>query len=213
MSKRRTWSAASDLICVAAALLLSALTADAQEAQWSPLWDALTKRSDAKVVDGVNDKGKATRRIDLSSGVSFFLERDGDRIMSTGFDNSGRGAVQCSWEIYVGVRAYTEACQPSEDQAFEADLDDAIARMNEFIVENSIVPVTKSELQDAIRQRKQHVGDVVRGQSDDDRRKLCEANPIRPMSIALRSASHDLRVSTLNTLLSVKRPPVKNPCL
>lgn len=117
MSHRRTWSVASDLICVAAALLLSVLTADAQEAQWSPLWDALTKRSDAKVVDGIDGKGKATRRIDLSSGVSFFLER-GDRIISTGIDNSGRGAVQCSWEIYVAVRSYTQACQPGRRSRF-----------------------------------------------------------------------------------------------
>jgi len=213
MSDPRTWSAANSVMYVAAALLLSVLAAHAREAQWSPLWDALAKRPDAKVIDAVNDKGEATRRIDLSSGVSFFLERHGDQITSTGIDNSGRGAVQCSWEIYVGVRSYTEACLSGEDRGFEADLDDAIDRMNDFIVENSLVPVTKSELQDAARQREQHVKQTVGGQSDDDRRKLCEANPIRPMSSALRSASHDSRVSILNKLLSVKRPPVKNPCL
>ena len=166
-----------------------------------------------KIVDGVNDKGGATRRIDLSSGVSFFLERHGDQVASTGVDNSGAGAVQCSWEIYVGVQSYTEACQPGEDRSFEADLDEAIDRINDFIVENSLVPVSKSELQDAPRQREKHVKQMTRWQSDDDHRKLCEANPIRPMSVALRSASHDSRVSILNKPLSVKRPPVKNPCL
>jgi hypothetical protein len=33
------------------------------------------------------------------------------------------------------------------------------------------------------------------------------------MASAFRSTSHDKRVSTLKTLLSVKRPPVMNPCL
>jgi len=213
MSDRRTWSAACSTISLVAAVLLSALAAYAGEAQWSPLWDALAKRSDAKVIDGVNDKGEATRRIDLSPGVSFSLERHGDRITSMGIDTSGLGAVQCSWEIYVGVRSYTEACFPGEDRSFEADLDDGIDRMNDFIVENSLVPVTKSQLQDAVGQRNREAKEAVRGRSDDDRRKQCAANAISPMASAFRSTSHDSRVSMVNKLLSVKRPPVKNPCL
>lgn len=213
MSDPRTRSAACNLICVVAAILLSALAAHAGEAKWSPLWDALAKRPDAKVIDGVSDKGEATRRIELASGVSFSLERHGDRISSVGTDTSGRGAVQCSWEIYVGVRAYTEACFPGEDRSFEADLDNAIDRMNDFIVENSLVPVTKAQLQDAVGLRKRQAIESVSGPSEDDRRKRCEANAVGPMASAFRSTSHDKRVSTLNTLLSVKRPPVMNPCL
>ncbi|CCE09606.1 conserved hypothetical protein [Bradyrhizobium sp. STM 3843] len=213
MFDHRGWPAVRTVIRSAVVILVSAAAAPAQDAHWSPFWDELAARSDAKVIDGVSDKGEPTRRIELSSGVSFDLERHADQITSMGSDHTGLGAVQCSWEIYVAVRAYVEACVPGEDRTFEVDLDDAIKRMNDFIVENSLVPVTKSQLQDAVEQRKRQVGDAVRGQSNGDHTKQCEADAVRPISLALRSMSHDARVSNLNRLLSVKRPPVMNPCL
>ena len=199
------------LCCIA--LILVSLAVRAQQAHWSPFWDAVAARPDVKVVDGINDKGEETRRIEFPSGVSYNLQRNGDHITSYGADTSGHGAVQCSWEIYAVVRSYVEACSPGEDPKFEARLDDALDRVNDFIVENSLVPITKSQLQDSIERRKRMAQGAVRGQSDDDHRKKCEADSARPLVSEMKSVSHDAWATSLNTLLSVKRPPVMNPCL
>src|SRR5262249_8812144 len=73
----------------AAALLTTLFIAGVQASQWSPFWDAIAERPDAKVTDGVNHSGEETRRIELSSGVEFLLTRRGDKITSAGIDKSG----------------------------------------------------------------------------------------------------------------------------
>jgi hypothetical protein len=192
---------------------MSLLVTGAQGAQWSPFWDAVAARPDAKVIDGVNDKGEPTRRIELSSGVLFDLERHGDQITSVGGDMSGHGAVRCSWGIYVAIRAHVDACSPGEDPNLEADLDEALDRINDFIVENSLVPTTKSQLVDAIAQHKQQAKLALLGKSQEDQRKQCEADGIGPFIKSMNSTPRDKWKSSVDDLLSVKRPPVMNPCL
>jgi len=193
------------------ALVMTLFVTGAQGAQWSPFWDAVAERTDAKVIDGVNGKGEQTRRIELSSGVAFYLERHGDKITSFEVDTSGHGAVRCSWEIYVAVRIHIDVCSPGEDPNLEADLDDALDRINDFIAENSLVPITKSQLMDAIGQRKQRAKIAMLRQGDQ--RKQCEADGPASLIKAMKSTPRDKWVSSLNDLLSVKRPPVMNPCL
>src|SRR5260370_36429740 len=98
----------------AAALLTTLFVAGVRASQWSPFWDAIAERPDAKVTDGVNHKGEETRSIELSSGVAFLLTRHGDKITSFEVDKSGHGAVRCAWESYVIVCAHIEACSPGE---------------------------------------------------------------------------------------------------
>jgi hypothetical protein len=180
----------------------------AQGAQWSPFWDAVAARADAKVIDGVNDKGEQTRRIELSSGVTYFLERHGDQISVLDGDVSGHGPVQCYWEIYVAMRVHAALCSPGEDPKLEADLDLALDRINDFIVENSLVPITKPQLMDAILKRKQR----ALGQSQADRRKQCDAEDAGGFTGFVKGTMAD-RDKWINDLLSVKRPPVMNPCM
>ena len=201
------------VICCLASIFVSALAAHAQQAHWSPFWDEVAARPDVKVVDGTDHKGAETRRIEFPSGVSFNLTREGDKIWAFGADTSGHGAVQCSWELYLGARSYVEACLPGEDPSFEARLDSALDRMNDFIVENSLVPTAKSQLQEAVEKRKRLAREQLRGLSDDDRRKKCEGNVMRPLIDRMKSVSHDAWVAGLDKSLSVKRPPVMNPCL
>jgi hypothetical protein len=213
VSARRCNTSSHLFACQAmcAALVMTLFITGAQGAQWSPFWDAVAERPDAKVIDGVNSKGEQTRRIELSSGVSFYLERHGDKITSWDGDTSGHGAVRCAWEIYVAVRVHIDACSPDEDPNLEADLDDALDRVNDFIAENSLVPITKQQLVDAIEQRKQQAIGMLR-RSQGDQREQCEADGAAPLVKAMKSTPRDKWVSTLNDLLSVKRPPVMNPC-
>jgi hypothetical protein len=197
----------------AAALLTTLFVAGVQANQWSPVYDALAERPDAKVTDGINDKGEETRRIELSSGVVFSLTRQGDKITAFSADRSGQGAVLCAWAIYVEVRAHIEACSPGEDPDFEARLDGAIDKINDFIVENSLEPVPKPQVMDAVEQRKLQVKKVMFGQSQEDQRKKCEAGEILSMIKSMKSTPHDAWNAGVTKLLSVKRPPVMNPCL
>jgi len=196
-----------------ASIFVWAFAAHAQQAHWSPFWDEVAARPGVKVVDGIDYNGREMRRIEFSSGVLFDLTREEDKITYFGSDTSGHGAVQCSWELYLGARSYVEACLPGEDPGFEARLDSALDRMNDFIVENSLVPTAKSRLQEAVEQRKRLAREGVRGLSDDDRRKKCEVHAMRPLIDRMKSVSHDAWVAGLDKSLSVKRPPVMNPCL
>jgi hypothetical protein len=198
-------------ICTVFLMIL--LVTVAQGAQWSSFWDTVAQRPDAKVTDGVNDKGEPTRTIELSSGVRFDLERHGDRITYVDGDISGHGAVRCSWEIYVAIRAHIDACSPGEDPDLEAGLDETLDRINDFIVENSLVPTTKSQLAEAIAQHKQQAKLALLGKSQEDQRKQCEADGIAPFIKSMNSTPRDKLKSGVNDLLSVKRPPVMNPCL
>jgi hypothetical protein len=193
---------------IVAALLMMAFVTGAHGAQWSPFWDAVAERADAKVTNSVDQKGEPTRRIDLSSGVSFILKRQGDEITSLELDTSGHGAVRCAWAIYVAVRAHIAACSPGEDPKLEADLDHALDQINDFIVENSLVPITKSELKDALEQRTREAKSLLLGQSPTDQRKGCEAEGISSLARSLKSTPRDVWVSSVTELLSVKRPPV-----
>jgi len=196
-----------------AALLTMLFVAGVGASQWSPFWDALAQRPDAKVTDGVNLQGEETRRIELSPGVVFSLTRHGDKITSFESDISGHGAVRCAWEIYVTVRAHVEACSPGEDPDLEAELDYVIDQINDFIAENSLVPITKPQLMEAVEQHKLEAKKAMIGLSHEDQRKKCEADGVSPIAKTAKSTPHDAWVSSLTKLLSVKRPPVWNPCL
>jgi hypothetical protein len=213
MHDHRCSPTAFRVICCIASIFVWAIAAHAQQAHWSPFWDAVAARPGVKVVDGIDYKGREIRRIEFSSGVLFDLTREGNEITSFGSDTSGHGAVQCSWELYLGARSYVEACLPGEDPGFEARLDSALDRINDFIVENSLVPTAKSQLQEAVEQRKRLAREEVRGLSDDDRRKKCEVHAMRPLIDRMKSVPHDAWVAGLDKSLSVKRPPVMNPCL
>jgi hypothetical protein len=196
-------------ICTALAMTLCVSAAHA--AQWSPFWDAVAARADAKVIDGVNNEGEPTRTIKLSSGVEYSLERHGDKISVLDGDISGHGPVQCFWEIYVTMRVHIGACSPGEDPKLEADLDGALDRINDFIVENSLVPITKPQLTDAILKRKQR----ALGQSQEDRRRQCDAEDAGGFTgfVKRTMADRDKWIASVNDLLSVKRPPAMNPCM
>jgi hypothetical protein len=55
------------------------------------------------------------------------------------------GAVLCIWMIYLGLREFGAKCYPSEAREVQALLDETIARVDDFIIENG--PTTRQELE------------------------------------------------------------------
>jgi hypothetical protein len=114
---------------------------------------------------------------------------------------SGHGAVLCVWGIYIELAAALERCPEYRDEPLKADLADAIDRINDFIVVNSLSPVTKAELEKIAASRK------------EDLLRICRPDGAAGMLKLFKSMPHDKFISSVADLLSVPRPPVGNPCL
>jgi hypothetical protein len=110
----------------------------------------------------------------------------------------------CAWEIYVGLAAALETCPEYRNEPLRADLSNAIDKINDFIVANSLSPVSKAQLEKGAASRRDVPG-------------LCQPDGAAGMVKSLASVSHDQLhdklMSSVADLLSVPRPPVMNPCL
>jgi hypothetical protein len=109
------------------------------------------------------------------------------------------GAVLCSWVIFLAVRAIGDTCYPQEDEKFRKTLDQEIARIDKFIMDNT--PATPEELE-ILRRRLTVV--YPASVCNDDGRKFYEL---------LRNRGPEKIHQSVTSLLSVPRKPAMNPCL
>jgi hypothetical protein len=118
-------------------------------------------------------------------------------------------------EYLYCVEKRSDAC-PTDlvgDGELKAALNDAINRMNDFIVANRNNGVTKDALQDRINKQVLAARETLSGLSDDERAKKCAAGDVAKMLDRFRSFPSDKIKKGVDELLSVPRPPVMNPCL
>jgi hypothetical protein len=92
-------------------------------------------------------------------------------------------------------------CYPGEDEAFQSALDESLARIETFILENSSMSAAE------LAQSKQKYIDRER-----DRSQLCGGDG-QTLYEGLRSRGGEALRSSTAKLLSVPRKPVMNPCL
>jgi hypothetical protein len=164
--------------------------------------DAIAAQPGAQTKTTMSNDGSEVTEVRLPNGVVFHQERRNGKTLTFGNDVSGHGAVLCSWEIYVGVAAALEICPEFRNEPLKADLANAIDRINDFIVANSLFPISKAELETRAASR---TGDAS---------QLCRPDgPAAAMLKSFGSLSHDKLMSSVADLLSVPRPPVMNPCL
>ncbi len=142
-------------IFVAALVLFPLLVSTSEAQQWNSHLDALIERPGTKVVVGREKDGAEIREIHLLSGVSFFETRRGSKESSYSVDRSGLNAVMCIWQLYVDLRTAMDTCPSSADESLKTELDDAINRINEFIVDNSISLITKANVETSVEKRVQ----------------------------------------------------------
>lgn len=164
--------------------------------------DAIAARPGAQTTTTMSNDGSEVTEVKLPNGVVFHQERRNGRTQTFGNDVSGHGAVLCSWQIYVGVAAALEICPEFRNEPLKADLANAIDRINDFIVANSLSPISKAELEKRATSRRV------------DASQLCRPDgPAAAMLKSFGSVSHDKLMGSVDDLLSVPRPPVMNPCL
>jgi hypothetical protein len=138
-----------------------------------------------------------------SNGVEFFGGPEG----TVGIDHSGHGAVLCAWNIYVGLAAVLDVCFPDEEPELREDLHRGIEAMKEFIVTNSLQPVSKADLEAQVARALAQARELsTKGQ--------CSALKSEDTVLhAIQSLPREQRRASVADLLSVPRPPVMNPCL
>jgi hypothetical protein len=154
--------------------------------------------------------GSESRTLDFGNGVTIVEERGEGRSGSSGWDRSGAGAVLCAWEIYVLVHALAEVC-PGVDADLNEALKIAVDRINHFIVENSIHPVTSDEVNAAVVRKKARA--LFSLPTDDPARllELCRKSDFSPYP--KKPVSRTEGSQSVDELLAIPRPPVMNPCL
>jgi hypothetical protein len=164
--------------------------------------DAVAAQPGAQTTTTVHEDGSEDTEVTLPNGVVFHQVRRNDNTQTFASDVSGHGAVLCSWGIYVALEAALEICPEYRNEPLKAELADAIDRINDFIVANSLSPVTKTELEKRAASSRRDVS------------QLCQPDsPVAGMLKSFQSMPHDKFMSSVADLLSVPRPPVMNPCL
>lgn len=123
---------------LAFALVLVASTAHGQ-----PLdLDAIARQPGTEIIRQ-GDKVEIRR-----SGVTVFVDKNGELSV----DRSGT-AVLCYWNIAIATKISADLCYPGEFAELSRTLGEQIAAMNDFIVANSLRPVTKESLEKSIADR------------------------------------------------------------
>jgi len=181
---------------------------------WHDKWDVLADQPGVEITTGQNTNGDETRDILLPGKVSIHETRHDDKIERVEQDISGHGAVMCVWGIYTALRSVFDLCPTnSGDEELKTALDDAINRIDDFILANSNAGVTKEGLQAQVRKQMLAAQEKLNGLPDDVRAQKCYAGDAAKMLDRLRSKPTDSIKRSVDDLLSVPRPPVINPCL
>jgi hypothetical protein len=125
-------------------------------------------------------------------------------------DTSGKGAVLCGLYLYVEAPAAAHLCGLSNSAA-DAAFDEAISRIDKFVIENAEQPVTQSQMDDF---RKLHSAQLTaslpRGYGSVQ--KYCQSRDFEFVRHMYEATPADIKTS-IDNLLSVPREPLMNPCL
>jgi len=121
-------------------------------------------------------------------------------------DNSGKGAVLCSWAIFLSIQAQTAECGLARRPVDDA-IDQAIAAIDEFILRNS-----------SLRPTRQMLDTFKRGVAESERNHFRQRGLLKqycenPDTERFRSIDADQLRAGVQDLLSIEREPVMNPCL
>lgn len=180
--------------------LALALVANAAHAQPLDL-DAIAKQPGTEVIRK-GDKVEIRR-----AGVTVTVEKDGD--MSV--DHSGK-AVLCYWNMAIAAKISADLCYPGEFPQLSKMLGEQIAATNDFIVANSLRPVTKAWLEKNIADRLERAAaGLKKAGVPPAQNKVCQQQregDLIPLNAELEKYRQEFK-----DVLAVPRPPASNPCI
>lgn len=195
------------LPAVALALLLGTVPAGAAD----PDFDTIARQTGASVHASTAPDGLKAREMNIG-GVVIREERRGSSMTLDVMDMSGRGAVICAWERYAAIAGILEVCAGSADQELWADLAEGLDAIGAFILANSLVPVTREQIE---AKRQAHVDYARRnaeGLPADELDRICRSGGGARLLQGLRAMPRERFRASIEYLLAVKRPAVMSPC-
>jgi uncharacterized protein YodC (DUF2158 family) len=163
--------------------------------------EAIAKQPGTEVSKRTENGGEV---VEIRRGGVTVTVKDGKQ---SGFDNSGHGAVLCTWELMVSAKAAADVCFPGEFADVASLLQEEIEMFNDFIAANSLRPVTKDDLKAGIAQR------ASRMKAGSDACLNPRRHFLEPLTEQLRATSRAEVKKKFDEALAVPRPPVLNPCL
>jgi hypothetical protein len=171
-------------------------------------WENLKVPMGTKFSIRKDSNGKEFKSLEFPGGVSIYETEHG--IVSV--DNSGYGAVMCAWGIYSNLRNAMDICPESLDENLKKQIDIAIQRINDFIIANSLSPVTQEQLEERSRKDLKDWQNRRSKMSEEMRNKECSGDIVNIIQSLKNRPTKELQDS-VDKLLSIPRPPVINPCL
>lgn len=180
-------------VCLGSLVTVFSNNVHAQSGQ-EEFWTAVSKRPDVEIV--------TTKDVQTGAELKTAKFKGGVEISSNGvsIDKSGLGAVQCSWDLLIGYQQKLEDCTAYHTYDSLKAVDKAIQKTNQFMVDNSIFPITMEDMQQVTDHRKaQHVAKYE-----------CNKEEIDMLNKLFMSTDFERNVE-LN--LSVPRPAVMEPCV
>lgn len=199
--------------CIALAMICSPSHVHAQGPDMSPA-DMQRLSTELGVETATSTEGPVQVTTWTKNGVTITRRQNGSDVTVFGNDASREGAILCSRLIDIAIRAALDTCPSAEDAEPKQDIDQSITAIDEFIVANSLVPISLSDLR---MQEAAQYDEAKRQTADKESAKvaeMCNANSVDGKLIAyFRDLSHGQRQSAVTDLLSIPRWPVLNPCM
>ncbi len=159
------------------------------------LWDIVSKRPEVKITEK-----HGVKTITLEGDIR--ISDDG-----TAVDKSGLGALKCALMVYSEINNLLHACYEDSHENYKKSYGEVISRIEDFVVENSLTPVTKED----VRAEIQKIYDAHNEGKTKD--VLCLSEFLPPEDAVLDSVGVKKLNKSVDKLLSVPRAPVMQPCL
>ena len=160
--------------------------------------NALAKRPDFQVTRKDGDDVVEIRK------ASVVITKGRDGLMAIDSDT----AVLCVWTIYVGLHVAADYCFPDSERDLKEDFAGAIERFKDFIVANSLTPVTRSDLDAYVEKRRAEL--ISHALKTPIGAPRC---PKLDFFADYQADGREKRRADVAKMLAVPRPPVMNPCL
>jgi hypothetical protein len=164
--------------------------------------DAIAKQPGTEIIKR-SDNGSEI--IEIRRGGVVATVKNGQ--LTSAYDLSGHGAIWCVWMIYVEMKVAIDRCFPGQFDELSDLLTDQIEAMNEFIVANSLTPVTKAD------QQKMYEAQVSRShiRAGSNACHSIRRDFIDQFEAQLRTDGYAALKRKFEQTLAVPRPPVMNP--
>lgn len=191
----------------------------AETANWGTPYDKFfeTDKYLPEYKTGAN--GEEYRSVETPGSVYIYQERKNGKISTDATDKSGLGAVLCHRAIYIELQAALDACKDLDYPSVSGKLDFARSRMNDFIMENSLEPVSRDLVEKKYKEWLKHSSQDYTGAAtsfDGMCKKIFDKNrweTVTSIANYIEKKSFQKFKEEVEKILSVPRLPIMDPCV